>query len=455
LIAAAVLRRAGFPVDLFDATFADGPERFAEALGRSAPDIFGLVEDGFSVLVKMCTGRQREDALRMVGQASAAGCRVLASAPDAANRPEAYVVAGADAVLLGETEETLVELVGVWSADPAAVTLDIPGLAVPGTGGGVIRTPQRPFIEDLDALPLPAWDLVDVETYRRAWTSTHGRLSWNIVTTRGCPFRCGWCSKPVYGTRYAQRSPAGVAEELALLCDRVGPGHVWFADDIFGLTPRWIESFAEEVLRRDARIPFSVQSRVDLMHPSAVEALHVAGCEEVWLGVESGAQLVLDGMEKGTRVEQIRSATRLLAARGIRPSWFLMLGFPGEDWDEIVATRELIREERPADVGVSVAYPLPGSRFFEDVKDDLGPVTSWQESDDLATTFSATFSTGFYRQVRDLLHEEARAARVDGGRRLFNAHRHRLDALWRDLETRRDESRSPCPTPAGVRRAGA
>ena len=118
-------------------------------------------------------------------------------------------------------------------------------------------------------MPLPAWHLVDAERYREAWTKAHGRLSWNVVTTRGCPYRCNWCAKPLFGSRYAQRSPASVAGELAALAQSVAPDHVWFADDIFGLNERWIERFAAELDARGVRIPFSMQSRVDLMTESA------------------------------------------------------------------------------------------------------------------------------------------------------------------------------------------
>ena len=220
-----------------------------------------------------------------------------------------------------------------------------PGLALPARAVGAfapaVRTAPRPFVQDLDALPFPAWDLVDIPKYRAAWTGAHGRLSWNVVTTRGCPYRCNWCAKPLYGVRYAQRSPGNVADEMARLKQTVGPGHVWFADDIFGLSHRWIERFADELAARDAVIPFTMQSRVDLMTPSAVEALRRAGAEEVWMGVESGAQKILDAMDKGTTIVQVREATRLLKAAGIRASWFLQLGYPGEEWPEILATRDL------------------------------------------------------------------------------------------------------------------
>jgi anaerobic magnesium-protoporphyrin IX monomethyl ester cyclase len=437
LITASVLRARGHEVHLFDAMLSKGESEFTRCLEEFGPDAFGLLEDNFNFLTKMCTTRMREAALAMVAAAKARGCRVAANGSDVSDHSDLFLAAGADAVVLGETERTFPELVEAWERNDAGLA-GIAGLALPAAGGLVHRTPTRPFLEDLDSLPLPAWDLVDVARYRAVWLKTHGRLSWNVVTTRGCPFHCNWCAKPLYGTRYAQRSPAAVAAELAALKKTVRPGHVWFADDIFGLTPRWIESFAEEVAAQDARIPFTMQSRVDLMTPSTVAALTDAGAEEVWMGVESGAQKILDAMEKGTRIEQVRRATRLLRAGGVAPSWFLQLGYPGETWDDVVATRDLLRQERPHDIGVSVSYPLPGTAFYERVRQQMRTQTNWIDSDELAMLFEGTYTGPFYRTVRDLLHAEALVLAGRPGPMTDV----QIGDAWSDLRRRESEFRS-------------
>jgi anaerobic magnesium-protoporphyrin IX monomethyl ester cyclase len=214
-------------------------------------------------------------------------------------------------------EETAAELFAAWAGDADAPLDGIHGLVLPASGGPgeVRRTRPRERTRELDSLPFPAVDLVDAERYRAAWTGAHGRLSWNMVTSRGCPYRCNWCAKPIFGKLYAQRSPATVASELQHLRQTVAPDHIWFADDIFGLTAPWIEGFAREVTARGARTPFMMQSRANLMTPATVAALRRAGAEEVWMGVESGSQRVLDAMDKGTSIAQVRSATRAPAAR--------------------------------------------------------------------------------------------------------------------------------------------
>jgi anaerobic magnesium-protoporphyrin IX monomethyl ester cyclase len=412
LIAAARLRDQGHGVAHFDSTFAAGLDSFNASLDDHAPSLVAVMEDNFNFITKMCTARRRRDALAMIATAKARGCRVLVNGPDSTDQPLPYLEAGADAVLLGDGEEALVEIAELWRRDAAAPLDAVAGLALATRRRTAARLPQR----ELDGLPMPAWDLVDVDAYRRAWLDKHGRFSWNMATSRGCPYACNWCAKPSFGRGYEQRSASSVAAELHLLKDRIAPDHIWFADDIFGLTAGWLQDFAQEVKRLGARTPFMMQSRVNLMRPEAVEALAEAGAQEVWLGVESGSQKILDSMEKGSRVEEAREATRNLKAHGIRACWFIQLGYPGESWADIAATRELIRIEKPDDIGVSVAYPLPGTRFHELVRVQLGERHNWEESDDLAMLFQGTFDTQFYRAVRDALHDEVRTGRQDDDR---------------------------------------
>jgi anaerobic magnesium-protoporphyrin IX monomethyl ester cyclase len=216
----------------------------------------------------------------------------------------------------------------------------------------------------------------------------------------------------------------------------VAPDHLWFADDIFGITPRWIETFAQEVQARSAATPFTMQSRADLMTASAVDALAHARCEEVWMGVESGSQQILDAMDKGITLDEVRVGTRRLKQHGIRACWFVQLGYPGEDWSDILATRDLIRDEAPDDIGVSVSYPLPGTPFYERVRAELRGKANWSDSDDLAMLFQGAYSTDFYREIRDLLHEEI------NGRTIHGLRSRELDARWAALERREVMHRS-------------
>lgn len=409
LLTAAILREAGHDVALFDATFADGPADFEAVLDTMSPSVLLLIDDNFNFLTKMCTENRRADALAMIGAARARGWRVAVNSPDAVDHPLHYLQAGADAVLSGEGEFSAADFVRATDGTLGR----IPGLILNGPDAGLRRTPARLNRPNLDALPLPAWDLVQAASYRQAWTADHGYFSWNVAASRGCPFGCNWCAKPTFGRRYNQRSPVSVAEELRALKSDIGPDHVWFADDIFGMTADWIGEFADEVIRRDAVIPFTMQSRVNLITQPVAAALRAAGAQEVWLGVESGSQRVLDAMDKGSHVDTARVATRNLKRQGIRACWFLQLGYPPEDWSDILLTRDLVRDEAPDDIGVSVAYPLPGTPFYERLAAEHGTLRNWRDTGDLAMLFQGTFDTAFYRSVRDTLHLDVRLQRAD------------------------------------------
>ena len=379
LIAAALLRENGHAVAHFDTTFAHSVDDFENALDRHRPAVVAIMEDNFNFITKMCTVRRREDSLAMVAAAKRRGCRVVVNGPDSTDAPEIYLRGGVDAVIMGEGESGLAQIADVWR-EASATSLDqVAGLALLDANRRVRRTFARPHQRALDRLPLPAWELLDADTYRRAWRAKHGYFSWNIATSRGCPYACNWCAKPIFGRGYEQRSPLSVATELRLLKDTIAPDHIWFADDIFGLTAEWLRAFACEVTLLDARTPFTMQSRVNLMRPDAVDALAASGAQEVWLGVESGSQKILDAMEKGSRVEDARMATRNLKGRGIRTCWFIQLGYPGEQWKDLQKTIALVRETRPDDIGVSFSYPLPNTRFYARVQEQLGSKKNWSD----------------------------------------------------------------------------
>jgi anaerobic magnesium-protoporphyrin IX monomethyl ester cyclase len=417
LLIAAALREQGHEVAFFDATLAGGVEDFIARLDETNPTVVGILEDNFNYLTKMCTVRTRESTRAMIAAARERGCRVAVNGSDSSDHPQMYLDAGADAVLPGEADVSFLALADVWRTSLDAPLRGVSGLILPGeAGGSLLRTGHPRGVTDLDALPLPAWDLLDVESYRQAWTSAHGRFSWNMITSRGCPYGCNWCAKPIFGRRYSQRSPECVVDEMQRLRETVRPDHIWFADDIFGLTARWVTRFAKEVTARNVRTPFMIQCRADLLADDVVEALAAAGAEEVWLGVESGSQRIIDAMDKGTTVDDIRSATRLLKSAGIKACWFLQLGYPSETWSDLLATRDLVRDEVPDDIGVSVAYPLPGTKFHAMVQAQLGRRRNWEDTDDLAMLFHGTYSTDFYRLLRDALHEEVRTGHADDTR---------------------------------------
>lgn len=400
ILAAAVLRESGIGAALFDPTLeAPGPallEAFEASLEAHNPRLVVVCEDSFNFLSKMCLVRNRELAFEMATIAQRRGIPIAAHGPDATDRAGEYLRAGFFAVLIGEVESTLQELARRECVDEFR---------------GLLAKTARAGNAELDALPLPAWDLVDVERYRRAWIEAHGYFSLNMATSRGCPYRCNWCAKPVFGQQYHCRSPRAVAAEMLHLKTAYAPDQIWFADDIFALSPKWTGEFAEAVAELRGEIPFRMQSRCDLMTRPTVAALKRAGCAEVWMGCESGSQKILDAMDKGIRVEQIYAARENLRRHGIRACFFLQFGYPGEGWSEIQATLRMVRETKPDDIGISVSYPLPGTVFHRNVFRGIGPRANWSDSADLAMIFAGPYPSEFYRALADALHLEVREGR--------------------------------------------
>jgi anaerobic magnesium-protoporphyrin IX monomethyl ester cyclase len=402
LLAASVLRQAGIEAGLCDVTF-DDPDRVArQALDAARPRLLVVCEDDFNFLSKMCLSRNREVSFRMAAAAKERGIAAAVHGSDSSDNVAPYLEAGFDFVLIGEVESTLLELAQGHCLEKIA------GLAFRGPDGGVRYNAPRALRAELDLLPAPAWDLVDIAQYREHWIRAHGYFSLNLVSSRGCPYKCNWCAKPVWGDTYHVRSPRLVAEEMRLIKDRFRPDHIWFSDDIFALSASWTLEFADAVESLGAAIPFKMQSRCDLMTRDTVAALRRAGCHEVWMGAESGSQKILNAMDKGQRVEAIYQARENLRRHDIRACFFLQFGYPGEGWREIEATIRMVRETRPDDIGVSVSYPLPGTKFHQLVSVQLGAKANWTDSADLAMMFRGEYSSEFYRALAAALHLEVR-----------------------------------------------
>jgi anaerobic magnesium-protoporphyrin IX monomethyl ester cyclase len=408
IYAAALMRQNNYQVSLFDTMFRHSPFEVIDALDEIQPDFFVIYDDGFNYLTKMCLTNMREAAFKMCKLAKQRGCKVIVSSSDSTDRYKEYLQEGADFVIIGEAEQTLLQLVNSiknGETDHAGIQ----GLAyikenVP------FKTLARPVLKDLDSLPLPAWDLVDVTPYRECWLQHKGYFSINVGTTRGCPFKCNWCAKPIYGNRYNSRSPENVISELKMIKQLFNMDHVWFCDDIFGLKPGWIVEFAKLIKKENIRFKYKLQSRADLLlDDETVQALAASGCDNVWIGAESGSQKILDAMDKGTSIEQISTATNLMKKHGIKPSFFIQFGYPGETKNDIAKTIRMINTLLPFEIGISVSYPLPGTLFYEKVKADLQQKTNWTDSDEMALMFCNTFSPAYYKQLHKYVHQNYHA----------------------------------------------
>lgn len=413
LYAASTLLKEGYRVHFFDANMASGPLAWEKLVETIECPYAVLYEDNFNYLSKMCLLRMRHAAFEMIEAAKARGMVVIVGSSDATDHPEIYLKTGADYILIGEGELTLLELMGTLNGKISQPLPSIPGIAFHDPDSGkTIRTPSRLPIKNLDTIPFPARELIDFEAYRSIWIKHHGFFSTNIVTSRGCPYHCNWCAKPIWGQMYHARSPENVIAEIRWLKEQWSVDHLWFCDDILGLKPGWLETFAELLAGENLRIPFKCLNRADLLlRGKTISALKQAGCDMVWIGAESGSQKILDAMEKGTRLEQIIESTHRLKESGIRVAYFLQFGYPGETLQDVGQTFRLVHKMLPDDIGVSVSYPLPGTPFYERVKEQLQERQQWVDSSDLAMLYQGPYPTGFYRHLHKLIHRTLRIHR--------------------------------------------
>ena len=404
LYAASLFRQQGLQVAFFDTTFRNSSSEIEAEFKTHRPSLFIICDDGFNYLTKMCLTNMRQAAYEMIAIAKKYGCTIIVSSSDSTDHYKEYLEKGADFIVKGEAEMTLLELIRELKTNGNDYE-KINGLTFKW-GGQIVNTLKRDVLRTLDSLPFPAWDLADLNLYRKKWIEKNGFFSLNLTTTRGCPFKCNWCAKPIYGNRYNTRSPENVVEEIKFLLQNYQPDHFWFCDDIFGLKPGWIREFSELVQGEKLKFRFKIQCRVDLlMEENNIEWLARAGCDTIWVGAESGSQKILDAMDKGTRVEQIYQSTQLLKKHGIKPAFFLQFGYLGETKKDIEATKKMLLDLMPDDIGISVSYPLPGTKFYDKVKEDLKTKANWTDSNDLAMMYRGTYSAGFYRQLHRYIHK--------------------------------------------------
>lgn len=409
LYAASLMRQEEYAVNLFDTNLRNNPFDIIPILEREKPRYLVLYDDGFNYLTKMCLTNMREAAFKMLALGKKKGCITVVCSSDSTDHYKKYMDHGADYVIQGEGEITLKEL--IRSLDHNLSIAEIKGLIYMDEGT-IKVAPKRPVLQNLDELPLPAWDLVDIRSYQDVWRE-HGReFTLNMATTRGCPFKCNWCAKPIYGNRYNSHSPEYIVKHIQFLQEKFDVKRFWMCDDIFGLKPNWVQRFNKVLQREGVQLKYYIQSRVDLLlKEDTIEALVQSGLQEVWVGAESGSQKILDAMDKGTTVEQIYAATRLLKEQKVRVAFFIQFGYLEETREDISKTITMIKELLPDDLGISVSYPLPGTKFYEKVKDDLKLKTNWTDSDDLEMMFRGSFNSEYYKKLHRYVHKEYRKSK--------------------------------------------
>jgi radical SAM superfamily enzyme YgiQ (UPF0313 family) len=401
------LRAKGFAVEVFDTTFSSRSELFA-LLRSSPPAVLGV----YSNLMT------RSSVLEILRVAKEAGWQTVVGGPEPGAYINEYLGAGADVVVIGEGEITMQELLPalqgkqVGSADLIRALTAVRGIAFRGEDGAVHQTAPRPHISDIDNQPWPDREGVDIEQYVRTWREHHGMGSVSLITARGCPYRCRWCSHEVFGKTHRRRKPVSVVDELEWLLNRYHPDMAWLADDVFTIHHGWLYQYAAEMKRRALQVPFECISRADRLNPQVMDTLAELGCFRVWIGSESGSQRILEAMERGVTAEQVRTAVALAKSRGIKTGMFLMWGYEGEELEDIEATVEHVKRSNPDVFFTTVSYPIKGTPYFEDVSLRLVSSKSWAQASDRDYRIRGRHSHRFYQYADQLLHSEVELDRL-------------------------------------------
>jgi len=381
----AYLEQQNFEVTVFDSTFSTLSD-YETLLKTHHPPVVGLY-------VTLMT---KPTALKMIKLAKQYGAWVVLGGPEPPYYAEQYLNHGADIVVVGEGELTLTELLPVLKNKNRVALHGIDGIVF-CEGDHLIHTPPRAQIPDLDVLPMPAYDAIALQDYVDAWRSHHGVGSLSVVTARGCPYTCTWCSHSVFGESHRRRDPILVADEVEHLIKTYHPDQLWYVDDVFTLNHRWLKTYAAELKRRDLYIPFECISRADRLNDEIIDLLATMGCSRLWIGSESGSQTVLDLMQRKTNVQAVQTMTHKLQAQGIETGMFIMMGYEGETHADLAATVDHLKIANPDIFLTTVAYPIKGTRYYAQVQDRIVEPAPWEHYTDRDLIVTGRHSKQYYQ----------------------------------------------------------
>lgn len=318
---------------------------------------------------------------------------VVIGGPDITYNLKNYLKAGAHYLIIGEGEETIAELheAIINKTDVHEVS----GLAFL-ENGAVTRTKPRVKMKDVSILPLPNRAAIPMEKYLKTWKDNHGMSSMTVSTQRGCPYTCKWCSTAVYGQSYRRRPAHLVAAELKMLKETYQPDSIWFVDDVFTVSHKWLAAFHEEVIKQDAIIPFECITRAERLNDDVLQLLKEAGCYRIWIGAESGSQKIIDAMDRRVDVNIVKEAIQKTNAMDMETGTFIMLGYPGEDLDDIHTTVQYLKDANPTHFTITIAYPIKGTSLYTEIEKDIISKPDWETSTDRDIDFKRTYSRRFY-----------------------------------------------------------
>lgn len=409
LYVSAWLEENNYANEVFDSTFSS----FAlqqEKIRNTQPDIL-------AVYVNLMTKLNVLRLIRFVrSEPSLAHTRIVLGGPEVRNHAEQFISHGADVLVVGEGEESMLAVTEACAQHATPDFSAIPGIAWRDENNRCVMNPPRELLKNIDQLPTPNRKKIELQRYFDAWKKHHGHSVVSVSTMRGCPYTCKWCSRAVYGLSYRRRSPALVAEEIATLKTEYIFDRIWFVDDVFTVSHKWLRQFADELEQRKLHVPYEIITRADRLNEEAIDLLVRSGCYRIWIGAESGSQRVIDAMDRRVDVQQVREMIRLARKKGLEAGTFIMLGYPGETQDDIRETIRHLVDSAPDFYTLTVAYPIKGTELYEETQEDFLTTQDWAQSTDRDIDFRRTYPRRYYDYAVRWVHNEV-AARKSGAMR--------------------------------------
>ena len=364
---ASYLRQNGISMSLIDCTFLTQEEAL-ERIRKTNPKIVG-VYSMFSM---------KHPALQMA-KALKNNCKMLvAGGPLPTLSPEDFLE-DFDVVAVGEGEQTMWDLVNAVENRHSLST--VKGIVYKKSekkdDPEIVYAPPRGSIENLDRLPFPARDLFDNASYKNHYAQKFGYTTTSLITSRGCPFQCDFCSRAVFGNAFRTRSATNIADEMETV-QALGYDRIWFADDCFTLNRKRLLSICDEIIRRGLKMDWECLSRVDTVDTETAQKMKQAGCVRVFFGIESGNDAVLALMKKKASANLARKAVLTTKSAGIHVGAFFIVGYPGET-DKTVLDTLKFASSLPVDyLSFTMPYPIPGTALYDRVRGSI-QFDDWNE----------------------------------------------------------------------------
>ena len=386
LYVSAYLKKSEIQVTVFDSTFSEYTS-LQENILKHQPKIIAIYANLMTKInvIKLMKWVKIQPELQQ--------SKIVLGGPDVTFNAENYLRAGADFIVIGEGEETMLELSKNITQNKSVI--EINGIAFL-ENNAIITTNPREKIKDINELPEPDREAIDLSKYLNAWKSHHGTNTLNISTQRGCPYTCKWCSTAVYGQSYRRRSPSLVADEISNLIASYKPDSLWFVDDVFTVNHKWLSGLHQEFITRKINIPFEIITRAERLNDSVLQQLKEMGCAKIWIGAESGSQRIINEMDRRVDINLVRDMIIKTKEFGIDTGTFIMVGYPKETLEDIHKTANYLREANPDSFTITVAYPIKGTGLYSQIESQITTQLDWETSTDRDIDFTRTYSRKFY-----------------------------------------------------------